>query len=155
MYGGTDGEGEPLYGAALMASESAEIERKLRVNGNVVTVLVDSGASGHHFDDLIIPELKYLLQDDTSVSTPRTILTAGGAVLDGTAEGVLQGLITGDYGEQHLAWIAILVVLAIGRKYFSVKAATRKGIVWIFDVSNPRVEAADISLPLLEEDDDL
>ena len=61
MYGGTDGEDEPLYGAALMASESAEIERKLRVNGNVVTVLVDSGASGHHFDDLIIPELKYLL----------------------------------------------------------------------------------------------
>ena len=52
------------------------------MNGNVVTVLVDSGASGHYFDDLIIPELKHRLQDHTSLSTPRTILTAGEALLD-------------------------------------------------------------------------
>ena len=103
MYGGTDGEGEPLYGMAPMESEPAEIEHKPHESSNVVTVLVDSGASGHYFDGLIIPELKHRLQDYTSLSTPRTILTSGGALLNGTAEGVLQGLITDDYGEQHLA----------------------------------------------------
>ena len=103
MYGVTDGEGEPLYGMAPMESEPAEIEPKPHESGNVATVLVDSGASGHYFDDLIIPELKNRLQDYTSLSTPRTIRTAGGALLDGTAESVLQGFITDDYGEQHLA----------------------------------------------------
>ena len=77
-----------------MAPEPAEIERKPHESGNVVTVLVDSGASGHHFDDIIIPDLERRIQDyDTSLRTPRTILTARGALLDGTAENILQGLI--------------------------------------------------------------
>ena len=79
MYGGTDGEGEPLYGLAPTEPDSVEIERKPHESGNVVTVLVDSGASGYYFDDLIIAELKHRLQDHTSLRTPRTILTAGGA----------------------------------------------------------------------------
>ena len=79
MYGGTDGEGKPLYGKAPTESEPAEIERKPHERGNVVTVLVDSGASGHCFDDLIIPELKHRLQDYTSLSTPRMILTSWGS----------------------------------------------------------------------------
>ena len=97
MYGGTDGEGEPPYGMAPMESEPARIERN--ESGNVVTVLVDNGASGHYFDDLIILELKHRLHDYTSLGTHRTILTAGGALLDDIAEGVLKGLITDDYGE--------------------------------------------------------
>ena len=60
-----------------MMSGPAEIERKPRANGNVVTVVVDSGTSGHYFDNLIIPELKHRLQDYTSLRMPRTILTAG------------------------------------------------------------------------------
>ena len=137
MYGGTDGEGEPLYGMAPMESEPAEIERKPHESSNVVTVLVDSGGSGHYFDGLIIPELKHRLQDYTSLSTPHTILAAGGALLDGTAEGVLQGLVTDDYGEQHLTRIAILIVPGIGRNLFSVKTAARKGIVSISTSTNP------------------
>ena len=94
MYGRTDGERKSLYGAALIASEPAEIERKPRVNGNVVTVLIDSGASGDYFGVLIILEFQHRPQDYISLTMPRTILTAGGALLDGTAEGELQGLIT-------------------------------------------------------------
>ena len=122
-YGGTDGEGEPLYGVALRTSGPAEIKRKLYVNGYVVHVLVCSGASDHYFDDLIIPELKHRSQDYTSLRTPLTILAAGRALLDGTAAGVLQDLITYDYGEQHLARFAILIVSGIGRNLFSVKTA--------------------------------
>ena len=129
MNGGTDGEGGSLYGMASMEAEPAEIEPKPHESGNVVTALVDSGASGHYFDDIMIPDLKHRLQDYTSISTPRTILTAGGALLDGTAEGVSQGLITDDYGEQHLARIANLIVPGIGRNLFSVKTAARKRIV--------------------------
>ena len=118
MNGETDGEGGSLYGMAPMKSEPAEIERKPHESGNVVTVGVDSGASGHYFDDTIIPDLKHRLQNYISLSTLRTILTAGGALLDDTAESVLQGLMAHDYREQHVGRIAILFVAGIGRKYF-------------------------------------
>ena len=59
MYEGTDGEGEPLYGTALMASGSATFKHKPSAGDEIVTLLVDSGESGHYFDDLIIPSLKH------------------------------------------------------------------------------------------------
>ena len=121
MYGGTDGAGEPLYGMAPIESEPAEIERKPHESGNVFTHLVDSGASGHVFDDPIVPELKDCLQDYTPLSAPRTVRTAGGALLDDTAKGALEGLTTNDCGEQHLARIAILIMSGIGLNFFSVK----------------------------------
>ena len=160
MNGRTDGEGGSLYGMAPLEPEPlepepAEIERKPHESGNVVTVLVGSGASGHYFDDTIIPDLKHRLQDYTPLSTPRTILTAGGALLDGTAEGVLRGLITDDYGKYRFARIAILIVPGIGRDLFSVKTAARKGIVLIFDVIKPRLEAGGITVSLRGENDDL
>ena len=76
-------------------------------------------------------------------------------MLDGTAEGILQGLVTGNHGEQHLARIAIFIVPGIGRSLFSVKSATTKGVVFIFDLDNPRLELSDITIPLRAEDDDL
>ena len=85
MNEGTDGEGRSLYGVAPVEPTPSEIERKPHESGNVFTVLVDSGASGHYFDDTIIPDLKHRLQDFTSLSTPRMILAARGALLDGTA----------------------------------------------------------------------
>ena len=142
MYGGTDGEGEPLY-----------------AGDDSVTILKDSGASGHCFDDLIIPSLKHRLLNYVLLTTPRKILTAGGALLDGMAEGLLQGLVTDNHGEQHLARIAIriaiLIVPGIGRNLFSVKSATKKGVVSIFDLDNPRLELSGITVPLRAEDDDL
>ena len=83
-------------------SEPAEIERKPRESDNLVAVQVDSGASGHYLNELIISELKHRLQDYTSLSMPRTILTAGGALPDSMSEAVFQGLTNDDYGEEHL-----------------------------------------------------
>ena len=53
--------------------------------------------SSHHFDDVIIRDPKHRLQDYVHLATPRKILTARGALLDGTVEGVLQGLVSDDY----------------------------------------------------------
>lgn len=101
-----------------MVSGPADIERKQPLNGYGVTILVDSEASGHYVDDVIIPELKHHLQDYTSLSTARTILTDGIALLDVIAWDVLQGLNANEYGDQQLSRIAILNVHDIGRTLF-------------------------------------
>ena len=140
---------------APMEPEPIEIGRKPHESGNVVTILVYTGATGHHFHETVISDLKHRLQDYASKSTPRTILTAGGALLDDTAEGVLQGLITDDYGEQHLARIAIVTVPGNDRNLFSEKTAATKVIVSSFDANKLRLEAGEITVPLRGEKDDL
>ena len=117
--------------------------------------MVDSGASGHYFDDAITSDLKHRLQDYVQLATPRNILTAGGALLDGTAEVVLQGLVTNDYGEKILVRIDIVVVPGIGRNLFSVMTAAKKGIVTIFDYENPRLEGFNVTVSLRSESGDL
>ena len=155
MYRGTDGEGEPLYGTALMVSGPAACKHKPSAGDDRFTVLVDSGASSHYFDDLIISSTKQRLLNYVLLTTPRKILTAGGDLLDGAAEGILQGPVTENHGEQHLARIAILVVPGIKRNLFSGKSATKKGVVSIFDFDNPRLELSGITVPLRAEDVDL
>ena len=61
MYGRTDGEGQLLYDTALMVLGPAAFKHKPSSGDDTVTVLVDSRASGHYFDDLIIPSLKHRL----------------------------------------------------------------------------------------------
>ena len=155
MYEGTDGEGEPLYGPALMALGPAAFKHMPSAGDDSVTVLVDSGAFGHYFDDLIIPSLKHRLLTYVLLTTPRKILTAGGSSLGGTAEGVHQGLDTDNHGEQYLPRIAILIVPGIGQFVFSVKLATKKGVVSIVDFDNPRLELSGITVTLRAEDDEL
>ena len=122
---------------ALGASPSVTVTSEDSVNSNLATLMVDSGASGHYFDDAIIRDLKHRLQDYVHLTKPRKILTAGGAMLDGTVEGVLQGLITDDNGNQILVRVDIVVVPGIERNLFSVMTAAKKGITTIFDYENP------------------
>ena len=114
-----------------MALESPGVERKPHGCGKQVTVLVDSGASGNYFDDQLIPELKDRLVDRVDLSMPRKILTAGGSLLEGTSEGLLQGLVTDEYGNSHLVRVDILIVSGIGSNLYSVKAAASKGVASI------------------------
>ena len=155
VYGGTDGEGKPLYGTALMASGPAALKHKSSVGDRSVTVLVDSGASGHYFDDLIIPSLKHRLLKYILLTTPRKILTARRALLDGKAERILQGLVTDNHRDHNFTQIAILIVRGIGRNLFSIRLVTKKGVVSIFDLDSPRIELSGIIVPLRAEDDDL
>ena len=140
---------------ALMASSSAAITSEDSVNSNLATLIVDSGASGHFFDDAIIRDLKHHLQDYVHLTTPRKILTAGGALLNGTAEGVLQGLVTDDNGNQIHVRVDIVVVPRIGRNLLSVITAAKKSTVTIFDYENPRLEGCNVTVPLRSESGDL
>ena len=151
----TDGKEGTLYGTVLMSSPAHVAYNNASDCSNLVHVLVDSGASDHYFDDFLIPELNRCLLDYTRLTTPRKILIAGGALLDGTVERILQGAITDNYGNGNLVRIQILVVPTIWRILFSVKTATRNDIVSIFDCENPRLEAFGITLPLRREQDNL
>ena len=81
-----------------MALLSATITSEDGANSNLVTLMVDSGAAGQYFDDAFIRELKDRLQDYVHFTTLPKILTAEGALLVGTAEGVLQGPVNDDDG---------------------------------------------------------
>ena len=155
MYGGTDGEGEPLYGTALIASEPAAFKQKPSAGDDSVTALVNSGAFGHYFDDLPIPSLKHRLLNDFVLTTPRNIVTAGIALLDGTAEGILQGLVTDSNIKQYLARITVLIVPGIGCNLFYIKSATKKGVDSIFNFDNPRLEFSGINISLRAAHDNL
>ena len=123
MFGRVHDE-EPV-GKSLMASSSAPIRSQNSVNGNLVTIMVERRGSSHYFGDAIIRDLKHRLQDYVHLATPRKNVTVGGTLLDGTVEGVLQGLATDDYGNQIFVRTDIMVVPGVGRNLFSVTTATK------------------------------
>ena len=67
---------EPVENA-LIASSSAAITSEDELKSNLLALIVDSGASGHYFDDLIIRNLKHCLQGSVHLTTPRKILPSG------------------------------------------------------------------------------
>ena len=117
------------------------------VNGNLATLVVDSGASGHYFDNAIIHNLKHRLQDYAHLATPRKILTTGGAVL--------QGLTTDDNGNQVLVRVDIIGVPGIRHNLFSVRTTAKNSIATIFDYRNPRLKGSNVTVPLRRESGDL
>ena len=62
---------------ALTASSSAAITPQDSVNSNLVIIMVDSGASGHYFDDIIIGHLKHRLQGYVHVASPEKLSLPG------------------------------------------------------------------------------
>ena len=102
-----------------MASSPVTVTSEDSINSNLANLMVENGASGHYFEGAIIRDLYHRLQDYVHLATPRKILTVGGIMLDGTTEGVLQGLVTDNSGNQILFRVDIVVVPGIGRKLFS------------------------------------
>ena len=74
-----------------MASEFPGAEQKPHDGDRQITVLVEKRPSGNYFDDQLIPQLKLRLLDHA-----RKILTAGGSLLDGSTEDLLQGFVAGN-----------------------------------------------------------
>ena len=56
---------------ALGASPSVAVTSEDSVNSSLATLMVDSVASGHYFDDAIIRDLKHRLPDYIHLTTPR------------------------------------------------------------------------------------
>ncbi|CAM9982684.1 unnamed protein product [Sphacelaria rigidula] len=119
------------------------------------SVMVDSGVSGHYFDDTLIPGLRYKLHNYQELATSRAITTAGGHQLAGVGKGLLRGHIQDGEGVKRLVQVSCLVVPGMGRNLFSVKQATRNGVVSIFEMNNPRLETNKFTVPLQELESDL
>ena len=126
-----------------------------RGNNSVVSVIMDSGASGHYFDDALIPGLRYRLDNYQELVIQQYITTAGGHQLEGAGQGLLRGHIIDAQGVQRLIQISVLIVPGLGRNLFSIKQASRNGVASIFDKYNPRLEANNFTLPLQELENDL
>ena len=76
-------------------------------------------------------------------------------MLNGTAEGVLQGLVTDENDNQILVRVDIVVVPGIGRNLFSVMTAAKKSIATIVDYEDPRLDGFDVTVLLQNESGDL
>ena len=66
-------------------------------NGSV-NMLVDSGTSGHYFDDAIIPGLRDRLDSYQVLNVPRKITTTGEKELDAVPQELLIGIIVDGKG---------------------------------------------------------
>ena len=126
---------EPIE-KALMASSSAATTSKESVNSNLVTLMVDSGASAHYFDDAIIRDIKHRLQDYVHLTT-RSISLPGELCWTAQQNALCKALSTTTTATKILVRIDIVVVLGIGRHLFSVMTAGKKRIIVIFDYETP------------------
>ena len=140
-------------GVALAVIPAAE--KLNRGSNSLVSVMVDSGASVHYFDNALIPGLRYRLDNYQELAIRRYITTAGGHKLEGAGQGLLRGHIIDAQGVQGLIQISVLIVPGLGRNLFSVQQASRNGVVSIFNKYNPRLEANNFTLSLQELENDL
>ncbi|CAM9813692.1 unnamed protein product, partial [Sphacelaria rigidula] len=83
------------------------------------------------------------------------ITTAGGHKLTRVGKGLFRGHIQDGEGVKRLVQIPCLVVPGLGRNVFSVKQATRYGVVSIFKINNLRLDTNDFTVPLQELESDL
>ncbi|CAN0393136.1 unnamed protein product, partial [Laminaria digitata] len=114
-------------------------------------MLVDSGASGHYFDDELHPSLKDKLLNYKELERPHKMVTAGRHVLLGTATGTASGVIVDDKGNRHRVDLPGLVVPGLGHHLFSASQAAKTGLATIID-SRPRLEQGQHVLPVQQLD---
>ena len=120
-FGGTTNAED---GLALSVVPAAE--KRNRGSNSLVSVIVDSGASGHYFDDALIPGLRYRLDNYLELAIRGWITTAGGHQLEGGGQGLLRGHIIDAHGVRRVIQISVSFVPGLGRNLFSVKQASRK-----------------------------
>ena len=72
-----------------------------------------------------------------------------------TEEGVLQGFVTDDFGNQILVRVDIVEMPGIGRNLFSVTTTAKNIIVAIFNSEDSRLERFNATVPLPSEIGDL
>ena len=90
--------------------------------------ILDSGASGHHFDDELHPSLKDKLLTYKESDKPRMIITARRHVLLGTATSTASGVVVDENGTTHRVDRSGLVVTGLGHHLFSASQAAKTGL---------------------------
>ena len=85
-FGGITNAEDRLALAVVPAAEKWN-----RGSNSSVSVMVDSMASGHYFDDALIPGLRYKLDNHQELAIRRWVTTARGDRLEGPGQGPLRG----------------------------------------------------------------
>ena len=113
--GSTDAED----GLALALVPAAE--KWNRGSNNLVSVMRDSGVSGHYFDDALIPGLRYRLDKYQALAIRRWITTAGGHQLQKAGQALPRDHSLGAQGLKRLTQLSVLAGSDAGWDLFSVK----------------------------------
>ena len=110
--------------------------------------------SDHFFEDGLFPGLRRELDSYQELDIRRRITTSGRHQLKSTGHELLRGHIIDIQEVQRLIQLSVLVVADLGWNLFSVKKASRNGVVSIFDKHNPRL-VANFTFSLQELENDL
>ena len=105
-------------GLALAAVPAAE--KWNRGSIRLVSVMVDSGASGHYFDDALINGLRCILDSYEALALRRLITTAGTHQLEEAGLGLVRDHSIGAQGLKCLTRLSVLAGPDVGRDLFSV-----------------------------------
>ena len=115
-FGGSTDAEDGLALAAVPAPEKWN-----RGSNSLVSVMVDSGVSGHYFDDALIPGLRYRLDNYQALAIRRWITTAEGHQLKEAGQGLPRGHSIGAQGLKRLTQLSVLAGPDAGWNLFSVK----------------------------------
>ena len=118
---------------------------------NRMTMLIDSGASEHYFDDELHPGRKDNVLSYKGLERPYKIVIAGRHVLLGTATGTESGVIADENGIKHRVDLPGLVVPGLGHDFSLASQAVKTGLGTIIDY-RPRLEQGQHALPLQQLD---
>ena len=115
-FGGSTNTEDGLALAAVPAAEKWN-----RGSNSLVSVMVDSGMSGHCFDDALIPGLRYRLDNYQALAIRRWITTAEGYQLKEAGQGLPRRHFIGVQGLKRLTQLSVLAGSDAGWDLFSVK----------------------------------
>ena len=140
--GSTDAED----GLALAAVPAAE--KWNRGSNSLVRVMVDSGVSGHYFDDALIPGLRYRLDNYQALAIRRWITTAAGHQLKEAGQGLPRGHSIDAQGVKRLTQLSVLAGPDAEWDPFSVKQdgalSGRKSLSGTSECGKPREQPASL-----------
>ena len=115
-FGGSTDAKDGLALAAVPAAEKWN-----RGSNSLVSVMVDSGMSDLHFDDVLIPGLRYRLDNYQTLAIKQWITTAEGHQLKEAGQGLPCGHSIGAQGLKRLTYLSVLAGPDAGWDLFSVK----------------------------------
>ena len=115
-FGGSTDTEDGLALAAVPAAKKWN-----RGCNSLVSVVGDSGVSGHYFDDALIPGLRYRLDKYQVLAIWRWITTAGGHQLKEADQGLPRGHSIGAQGLKRLTQLSVSAGPDAGWDLFSVK----------------------------------
>ena len=86
-------------------------------DADMITMIVDSGASDHLVDDELITRLRDSMNDYNKLKEPKIIVTAGSKEVLATATGTIWGYIIDQAGQRVPLRISAMIVPGLRRNF--------------------------------------